>query len=164
MREMGRESGRVCTAAKARGAAHMEGEKGGKRDEREKHRRERRDRQRAKEENSKSRAKRARGRKRRTEGKEGPRRRRQENAEEGQGNQGKRGGETVKGDLQGKGRRTSPRDEESAKGRCIQGRGSALRGESATNEEGKRKGRGMKSAKGTGAAHRKGKGREAKEQ
>ena len=25
-----------------------------------------------------------------------------------------------------------------AKGRCIQGRGSALRGESATNEEGKR--------------------------
>ena len=40
---------------------------------------------------------------------------------------GEERGETVKGNLQGKGRRTSPRDEESAKGRCIQGRGSALR-------------------------------------
>ena len=77
----------------------------------------------------------------------------------------------MKGELQGKGRRTSPRDKESAKGRCIQGRGSALRAgayRGGEAREGERvplmrrrgeKRKGMKSAKGTGAAHRKGKGR-----
>ena len=83
---MGRESGRVCTAAKARGAAaHVEGEKGGKRDEREKHRR---DRQRREQQITWEEGK---GEETANGGKRGAKKRRQENAEEGQGNKGKRG-------------------------------------------------------------------------
>ena len=71
----------------------------------------------------------------------------------------------MKGELQGKGRRTSPRDKESAKGRCIQGRGSALRagayregeggalrGESATYEGKGREKEGNEKRQGNGSS------------
>ena len=50
-----------------------------------------------------------------------------------------------------------------AKGRCIQGRGSALRGESATNEEGERNGRELKAPREREQHIAKGTGREAEE-